>query len=81
MRAVLRYGVIIPYAHPGAVATIGTLNFDNYSSREATENGEIKLVSVKTQHQCADIFTKSLIKDKFEWFRETIRGAVAYQLV
>ena len=32
MRAVLRYGVIIPYAHPGAVATIGTLNFDNYSS-------------------------------------------------
>ena len=33
MRAVLRYGVIIPYAHPGAVATIGTLNIDNYSSK------------------------------------------------
>ena len=33
MRAVLRYGVIISYAHPGAVATIGTLNMDNYSSQ------------------------------------------------
>ena len=33
MRAVLRYGVIISYAHPGAVATIGTSNIDNYSSQ------------------------------------------------
>ena len=47
--------------------------------REATENGEIRLVSVKTQHQCADIFTKSLTRDKFERFRETIRGAVTYK--
>ena len=47
--------------------------------REATENGEVRLVSVKTQHQCADIFTKSLTKEKFERFRETIRGAVTYK--
>ena len=47
--------------------------------REATENGEIRLVSVKTEHQCADIFTKSLTKEKFERFRETIRGAVTYE--
>ena len=47
--------------------------------REATENGEIKLVSVKTDHQCADIFTKSLTQEKFERFRETIRGAVTYK--
>ena len=47
--------------------------------REATENGEVRLVSVKTQHQCADIFTKSLTKDKFERFRDTIRGVVTYK--
>ena len=47
--------------------------------REATENGEILLVSVKTQHQCADIFTKSLTRDKFERFRDIIRGAVTYK--
>ena len=47
--------------------------------REATENGEIKLVSVKSQHQCADIFTKSLTRDKFERFRDTIRGSVTYK--
>ena len=47
--------------------------------REATENGEIRLVSVKTQHQCADIFTKSLTREKFERFRETIRGSVPYK--
>ena len=47
--------------------------------REATENGEVRLVSVKTEHQCADIFTKSLTKEKFERFRETIRGAVTYK--
>ena len=46
---------------------------------EATENGEIRLVSVKTQHQCADIFTKSLNREKFERFRETIRGSVPYK--
>ena len=36
MRDVRRYGVIIyhgTYTHPGAVVTIGTLNFDNYSSQ------------------------------------------------
>ena len=43
------------------------------------ENGEIRLVSVKTQHQCADIFTKSLTREKFERFRETIRGSVPYK--
>ena len=47
--------------------------------REATENGEIRLVSVKTQHQCADIFTKSLTREKFERFRDTIRGSVPYK--
>ena len=47
--------------------------------REATENGEVRLVSVKTQHQCADIFTKSLTKEKFKRFRDTIRGAVTYK--
>ena len=47
--------------------------------REATENGEVRLVSVKTEHQCADIFTKSLTKEKFERFRDTIRGAITYQ--
>ena len=29
-------------------------------------------------HQCADIITKSLTRDKFERFRETIRGAITY---
>ena len=43
--------------------------------REATENGEVRLVSVKTEHQCADIFTK----EKFERFRDTIRGAITYK--
>ena len=47
--------------------------------REATENGEVRLVSVKTEHQCADIFTKSLTKEKFERFRDTIRGVVTYK--
>ena len=47
--------------------------------REATENGEVRLVSVKTEHQCADIFTKSLTKEKFERFRDTIRGAITYK--
>ena len=46
--------------------------------REATENGEVSLISVKTEHQCADIFTKSLARTKFERFRETIRGAISY---
>ena len=47
--------------------------------REASENGEISLISVKTEHQCADIFTKSLTRTKFERFRDTIRGAVTYE--
>ena len=36
-------------------------------------------MSVKTQHQCADIFTKSLTREKFERFRDTIRGSVPYK--
>ena len=47
--------------------------------REASENGEISLISVKTEHQCADIFTKSLTRTKFERFRDTIRGEVTYE--
>jgi len=40
--------------------------------REKVLDGQIDLVYVKTNEQVADIFTKALGKDKFEYFRDRL---------
>jgi len=49
-----------------------------HNVREACMNGEVELVQVWTEHQIADIFTKSLTKADFIRCRETLMGYVPY---
>jgi hypothetical protein len=46
--------------------------------REASQNGEVKLVYVWTEHQVADMFTKSLNKATFARLRDTLLGLVTF---
>ena len=45
--------------------------------REAVEDDEIQIKYSKTEDQVADIFTKALPRDKFEFFREML-GVTQY---
>jgi hypothetical protein len=49
-----------------------------HNVREAAQNGEVELVQVWTEHQTADIFTKSLKTQDFERCRETLMGRVPF---
>ena len=49
-----------------------------HSVREACRNGEVTLVQVWTEHQVADIFTKSLKPADFIRCRETLMGRVMF---
>lgn len=40
--------------------------------RDAVEDKEIDVIYCRTEDQVADIFTKALPKDKFEYFRELL---------
>ena len=40
--------------------------------RHKCENGELMIEYVSTNEQVADIFTKALCKDKFNYFRDKI---------
>ena len=40
--------------------------------RDAIEDGEVELKFCKSEDQVADIFTKALPKDKFNYFREML---------
>ena len=40
--------------------------------REAVEDDEVQIKYCKTEDQAADIFTKALPRDKFEFFREML---------
>jgi hypothetical protein len=46
--------------------------------REASLAGEVKLVAVATEHQVADLFTKSLAKGPFLRLRDTLMGTVPF---
>jgi O-acetyl-ADP-ribose deacetylase (regulator of RNase III) len=46
--------------------------------REASAKGELELVQVWTEHQTADLFTKSLPRDKFERFQSTLLGKTTF---
>jgi hypothetical protein len=46
--------------------------------REASSRGELELVQVWTEHQTADLFTKSLPRDKFERFQSTLLGKTTF---
>jgi hypothetical protein len=46
--------------------------------REACQNGQVELVQVWTEHQVADLFTKSLNKTDFERLRDTLMGDVPF---
>ena len=50
-----------------------------HNVRDASSNGEVELVQVWTEHQCADLFTKSLVKEKFQRFREVLMGRVTFK--
>ena len=41
--------------------------------RELVEDGELKILHCKTGEQLADVFTKALPADKFNFFREKLR--------
>ncbi|CAL2247251.1 unnamed protein product [Prunus armeniaca] len=40
--------------------------------RDALQNGEIDLLYCKTEEQIADIFTKALVRDRFEYLRRKL---------
>jgi hypothetical protein len=42
--------------------------------RERVESGEVKLVHVPTEHQYADLLTKSLARVKVERLRQQLHG-------
>ncbi|KAI5334092.1 hypothetical protein L3X38_024225 [Prunus dulcis] len=46
--------------------------------RDALQNGEIDLLYCKTEEQLADIFTKSLARDRFEYLRKAL-GVISAQ--
>jgi hypothetical protein len=46
--------------------------------REASSRGELELVQVWTEHQTADLFTKSLPREKFERFQSTLLGETTF---
>ena len=46
--------------------------------REACQNGQVKLIQVWTEHQVADVFTKSLSRTDFERLRATLMGEVPF---
>ncbi|KAM1359905.1 hypothetical protein TB1_046002 [Malus domestica] len=48
--------------------------------RDALQNGEIDLVYCKTEEQIADIFTKALVRDRFEYLRKVLRVISAKHL-
>ncbi|CAB4303990.1 unnamed protein product [Prunus armeniaca] len=43
--------------------------------RDALQNGEIDLLYCKTEEQIADIFTKALVRDRFEYLRRKLGNA------
>ena len=49
-----------------------------HNVRDANENGEVELVQVWTEHQVADLFTKSLNTKTFTRLRETLMGYVPF---
>jgi hypothetical protein len=49
-----------------------------HNVREASLNGEVKLHQVATEHQVADLFTKSLDRKLFSRFRDTLLGTVPF---
>jgi len=52
-----------------------------HNAREAVESGEVELVEVWTEHQVADLFTKSLIKKTFLRLRDTLIGTIPFDKV
>ena len=52
-----------------------------HNVREAVKNNEVTLVQVWTEHQTADIFTKSLGKAAFKRFRSCLIGSVSDPMV
>ena len=44
--------------------------------REASQNGEVKLTYINTEHQVADLFTKSLPASTFIRLRDVLMGSV-----
>lgn len=50
------------------------LNIKYHHFREAVDNGEVSVHRVSTQEQIADIFTKPLGLDTFEYLREKLMG-------
>ena len=40
--------------------------------RDALQNGEVDLIYCKTDEQLADIFTKALARDRFEYLRKAL---------
>ncbi|KAI5346220.1 hypothetical protein L3X38_014099 [Prunus dulcis] len=46
--------------------------------RDALQNGEIDLLYCKIKGQLADIFTKSLARDRFEYLRKAL-GVISVQ--
>ena len=49
-----------------------------HNVREASLNGEVELVQVWTEHQIADIFTKSLAFNDFDRCREVLMGRIPF---
>jgi hypothetical protein len=49
-----------------------------HNVREASLNGEVELVQVWTEHQIADIFTKSLSFNDFDRCREVLMGRISF---
>ena len=49
-----------------------------HNVREASQNGEVELVQVWTEHQVADIFTKSLAKGTFQRLRDVLLGLIPF---
>jgi hypothetical protein len=45
---------------------------EHHFIREAIEEGEVELKFCKTEEQVADIFTKELLKEKFQQLREAL---------
>ncbi|TQD70894.1 hypothetical protein C1H46_043569 [Malus baccata] len=48
--------------------------------RDALQNGEVDLIYCKTEEQVADIFTKALARDRFEYLRKALGVILAKHL-
>ena len=53
-------------------ATTKHIEVKHHFIRDHVQKGDISLEFIDTNHQIADIFTKSLVKEKFEFFRSEL---------